>query len=171
MLRAQHVNGKCMAVTDTARRARFGLYGLLAFSVLIGPHARSSESMPPRLLYDITTETVLPHLEENLRYAITRNKRCLSRQEIFFAFPILTHASLKGCKLGNENHVEDTVSYSLICEGGHGTSGSAWWHLGTDQIRGTLDVKMGGKNMTFYQRVTAKLLGECATEAMPKKQD
>jgi hypothetical protein len=26
---------------------------------------------------------------------------------------------------------------------------------------GQLDVKLGGKNMTFFQRVTAKPLGQC----------
>jgi hypothetical protein len=28
---------------------------------------------------------------------------------------------------------------------------------------GTLNVKLGGKNMTFFQRMTAKLLGQCPT--------
>ena len=53
----------------------------------------------------------------------------------------------------------------LICEGGHGTTGTAQWHLGADKIRGTLNVKLGGKNMTFYQRITAKPLGKCVSEA------
>ncbi|MGI0016950.1 MAG: hypothetical protein ACREBU_26305 [Nitrososphaera sp.] len=37
---------------------------------------------------------------------------------------------------------EVVVSYLLICEGGHGTTGTARWHLGADQIRGTLDIKL-----------------------------
>ncbi len=32
-------------------------------------------------------------------------------------------------------------------------------------ISGTLSVKFGGKNMTFYQRVTVRPLGDCASEA------
>ena len=120
--------------------------------------------MPPAL-YEVTTETAMPNLEENLRYAITRDKRCLSHQEFSSAFPILSHESLKGCTLDNERRLEDAVSYLLVCEGGHGTTGAASWYLGADQIRGTLDVKLGGKNMTFYHRITAKPLGECMTEA------
>jgi len=138
--------------------------GLLTSSVLICPHARASESMPPGL-YEVTSETVMPHLEENLRYATTREKRCLSHQELSFAFPILSHVSLKGCKLDNEYRLEDAVSYLLECEGGHGTTGTARWYLGADQIRGTLEVKLGGKNMTFQQRITAKPLGACMSEA------
>lgn len=40
----------------------------------------------PRRLYEITTETGMPHLENNLRYADTREKRCLSQQDLATAF-------------------------------------------------------------------------------------
>ena len=107
----------------------------------------------------------MSNLEENLRYAITHEKRCLSQQELTSAFPALSHESLRECKLDKESRHEDTVSYLLICEGGHGTTGAAQLYLGAGQIRGTLDVKLGGKNMTFYQRITVKSLGECVSEA------
>jgi len=50
----------------------------------------------------------------------------------------------------------------LVCEGGHGTTGRAIWQLGRTHSVGTLSVKLGGKNMTFSQRVTARALGACA---------
>ena len=115
--------------------------------------------------YEVITETAMPHLEENLRYAITNERRCLRHQQLSSAFPILNHESLKGCKLENESRNEDTVSYLLICENGRGATGTAHWYLGADQIKGTLNVKLGGKNMTFYQRITARPLGLCVTEA------
>ncbi len=107
----------------------------------------------------------MPHLEENLRYATTREKRCLNHQELSSAFPILSHVSLKGCELDNEYRREDAVYYLLVCEGGHGTTGTARWYFGADQMRGTLEVKIGCKNMTFQQRITAKPLGACVSEA------
>ncbi len=116
--------------------------------------------MPPRA-YEVVTETVLPHLEENLRYAATRQTHCWSGRDLSSAFPVLGHESLKGCRLDQERREDDTVSYRLICGGGNPTTGAATWHVGADRIRGTLDVKMGGKNMTFYQRVTATAVGEC----------
>ena len=133
-------------------------------AVLMGSLASASEVMPPRL-YEVTTETAMPHLEENLRYTNTREKRCLAHQELPSAFPILSHAALKGCKLEHESRQDDSVSYLLVCESGYGTTGSATWRVGEHQIRGTLKVKLGGKNMTFYQRVTARPLGDCASEA------
>lgn len=85
----------------------------------------------------------------------------MNYQEFASAFPILSHESLAGCKLDKERRDQDPVSYLLICEGGRGTTGTAQWLLGADQVTGRLDVKLGGKNMTFHQRITAKPLGGC----------
>lgn len=116
---------------------------------------------PPSRLYEVTIETGMPNLEENLRYATTHERRCLSHDEFASAFPILTHASLLGCSLTNESRHGDTLSYALICSGGHGTTGGAVWQMEGGQLRGTLSVKLGGKNMTFFQRITAIEVGEC----------
>ncbi len=123
---------------------------------------RASETMPTRL-YDVTTETGMPHLEENLRYTTERARRCLSNQPLSAVFPILEHPALQGCRLQDEVKQGDTVSYQLVCQGGHGTTGQAIWHLDEHRIRGTLNIKLGGKNMTFYQRITAVPLGSCPT--------
>src|SRR6202035_2081960 len=115
--------------------------------------ARASDLLPARL-YELTIETVMPHLEENLRYTTTHAKSCITLENLSTVFPILDHPALMGCKLGAEARQADSFSYRLVCSGGHGTTGNALWHLGSDQIRGRLDVKLGGKNMTFSQSVT-----------------
>ena len=120
--------------------------------------ATASALSEPARLYDITTETSLPHLEENLRYATTRTRQCLARGDLASAFPILAHQSLAGCKLREHGHDEETVSYVLVCES---STGTATWQMGKHILRGTLHVKLGGKNMTFFQRVTGTLVGEC----------
>jgi hypothetical protein len=104
------------------------------------------------LLYDVVIETGMPNLEENLRYTTTREERCLSEADFASAFPILKHPSLAGCEL-------EEVTYVLECEGNHGTTGKATWRTTGGVIHGTLNVKLGGKNMTLYQRLTAKPLG------------
>ncbi|HKZ74462.1 MAG TPA: DUF3617 family protein [Steroidobacteraceae bacterium] len=137
-----------------------GTFRVLVSVVLTGSLAWAADAMPRRM-YAVTIETGMPHLEENLRYTTTREKRCLSHQDLSSAFPILQHASLADCRLAQESRQGDTVSYLLVCEGGHGTTGNATWQLGRQQIRGTLNVRLGGKNMTFHQRVTATPAGEC----------
>lgn len=114
----------------------------------------------PRL-YDITTETSMPNLEENLRYTIERSQRCLGRDDFATAFPVLHHPSLAGCKLREQSFDENTLSYRLVCDRSSGTTGTATWRLGEHSIRGTLNVKLGGKNMTFSQSITGRPVGQC----------
>jgi hypothetical protein len=129
--------------------------------VLVIVPVQGSDSAPPQL-YELTTETSMPHLEENLRYANTTRRQCLALSQLTAAFPILAHPALEGCKLENERRQAQSLSYQLVCTGGHGTTGAATWSLGEHRLRGTLDVKLGGKNMTFFQRITAIPLGKCS---------
>lgn len=137
---------------------------LCLIGAFIAVSASASETMPAGL-YQVITQTSMPHLEENLRYAVTRENRCLTAEDLASAFPILKSASLSDCKLRDESRHGDVVSYSLVCDGGHGTTGSANWRVGEQLIAGTLSVKLGGKNMTFFQHVSAKPLGQCPAKA------
>ena len=133
-------------------------------SVLIQSSAAAAEPMFPQL-YEIITETAMPHLEENLRYATTREQRCFDQNDLLPAFPALQSVALKDCRLDQESRQQDAVSYALVCSGGHGTTGHVSWQLGPTQSVGTLNVKLGGKNMTFSQRITARALGACSPGA------
>jgi hypothetical protein len=145
----------------TARLVFCTLSLVSAFAAVRTP----ASEMTPARLYEVITETGMPHLEENLRYAVTRENRCLTDEELASAFSILKSASLADCKLQHQSRHAGVVSYLLICDGGHGTTGSASWRIGEQWSVGTLNVKLGGKNMTFFQRVTAKPLGQCRAEA------
>jgi hypothetical protein len=136
--------------------------GSKAFALCLSMLACTAAAQPyaPRL-YETTVETGLPHLEENLRYATTRSTMCLGRQELATAFPILRHEALKGCRLDQERQSDDLIVFALHCEGGSSTSGAALWQFDDRGIRGTLDVKLGGKNMTLYQRMSGRAIGAC----------
>ena len=134
---------------------------VLIASVSSHSSSQAAQAMPPRL-YEMVTQTTMPHLEENLRYSTTREQRCLRQEELWTAFPVLHHPALMDCRLDQPGRQQDALSYALICEGGHGTTGHATWQLGRKQSIGTLYVKLGGKNMTFHQTITATLLGECS---------
>ena len=111
--------------------------------------------------YEITVQIVMPHLEENLRYATTRERRCLRSYELPPVFPVLDHPSLHGCKLGDERRSGDTIRYLLGCESPQVATGSARVDLAAGRIAGVLEITMGGKNMTFSQRIEAARQGEC----------
>lgn len=104
----------------------------------------------------------MPHLEENLRYATRVELACTNPRELSTAFWMLRDVSLQDCELIQVSEEREAVSlYRLECHGGHGTTGSARWEFDSNMISGTLDVRLGGKNMTFYQRITAKEVGKC----------
>lgn len=126
----------------------------------LGPAAIAADRVAPRL-YEMSTETGMPHLETNLRYAVVKEKRCLSTHDLSQAFWMLGDVSLQDCKLVKAMEQADSAAYLLQCNGGHGTTGDAEWQFEPAGITGTLNVRLGGKNMTFFQRITAKPVGEC----------
>jgi hypothetical protein len=102
--------------------------------------------------YDITASTEMPHLEENLRYATVRERRCV--RELASFFPILQHPSLEGCRLAGDR---------LVCASPEVATGTVRLDEapGRARVSAVLEIKMGGKNMTFAQRVDAVRLGDC----------
>jgi len=103
----------------------------------------------------------MPHLEENLRYATTREQRCLRLDELAALFPVLRHPSLEGCRLDEERRRGSSIRYRLVCASPQVASGTARLDVAGERIAGILDVKMGGKNMTFSQRIEAVRQGDC----------
>lgn len=140
-------------------RWRAGVVALLSLAV---GFARAQATEPaPRQLYEMRTETGMPHLEYNLRYAVVKEQRCLNPQDLSTAFWMLNDVSLQDCVLERTRQQADSADYTLVCKGGHGTSGTAQWQLAPERLSGTLNVRLGGKNMTFYQRIEARPVGAC----------
>ena len=134
-----------------------GAFGTLGSGVI------AAEPAPFRL-YEMSTETGMPHLETNLRYAVVTEKRCLSTHDLSHAFWMLKDVSLQDCTLIKAVQDTDSAGYVLQCDGGHGTTGDARWQFQPNGITGTLKVRLGGKNMTFFQRITATPIGDCGDD-------
>lgn len=141
-------------------RLRPGVAFGVAGALLCGLAWAAVEAVEPGS-YVIIARTVMPHLEENLRYATTRELRCLRSGEPSSMFPILRHPSLAGCTLGNPSRRGSTVRYVLACASPQVATGSARLDEAPRRITGTLEIKMGGKNMSFAQRIEALRQGEC----------
>ena len=76
-------------------------------------------------------------------------------------FPVLRHPSLDGCALSEEEHNGGTQRFRLGCKSTEVATGVAWLEPRGSGIVGELHVRMGGKNMTFSQRVQATFHGAC----------
>jgi hypothetical protein len=118
------------------RRLHSGRHTILSVSVslLCAAAWTPSEAVPPGI-YEISTETLMPHLEENLRYARTRERRCIRDHAVSDFFPILRHQSLNGCKLAAGNRYGDAIYYPLVCDGSSGTTGTAQLHADADRVK------------------------------------
>ena len=101
----------------------------------------------------------MPHLEESLRYATTTTRQCLNQQEASSLFPILEHVSFTDCTLTAKT--SETAEFDLVCVNPEAATGTARFEVGDSTFRATLDVKMGGKNMKFSQRISGQRMGSC----------
>lgn len=145
------------------KRARLAggrwLAGLLVATCL-SVHAREHVAVPPGE-YDLTTQTVLPHLEEALRHATTRARQCLRQPAATGVFPLLLHPAFAGCRLVPDGQAGDGLHFSLRCTNREAASGVAVFAVDGDAISAVLEVKMGGKNMTLSQRLQGQRVGPC----------
>jgi len=121
----------------------------------------STVSVEPGV-YELTAQTVMPHLEEALRYATISSIQCLGTQEASTLFPLLRHQAFVGCSLEREASSEAEAHFSLRCANPQAATGAAHFALKPGGFHAVLYVKMGGKNMTLSQRLTASLQGACA---------
>jgi hypothetical protein len=106
----------------------------------------------------LEADHLLPHLEEALRYATTRDERCLGAPAADTLFPVLRHEAFAGCTLVATGEVN---VFALRCRNAQAASGRATIEVAGAALTAVLEIKMGGKNMTLAQRVTGTLAGRC----------
>jgi len=127
----------------------------------VGNTSNASELVVTSGEYFIKAEIIMPHLEENLRYTNTNSQKCLSREDPSSLFPLLNHASFVDCALTSKRSEGDHIEFDLVCRNPEAATGSANFVIGSDTLSGTLEVKMGGKNMKFSQRIRGHRIGSC----------
>lgn len=117
-------------------------------------------ALPPGL-YELSSQTVMPHLEEMRRITAVET-RCLSADPSTL-FPVLRQPALRGCALQPADRAPGE-RFELRCRTEMVATGTAVITNGAQHVRGDLSIKMGGKNMTFSQHVRARHLGPCPDE-------
>lgn len=121
--------------------------------------------------YELTAQTVLPHLEEALRYATTRSRQCLRQPDATVLFPLLRHPAFAGCSLVPAAQARDGLHFDLHCANPQAASGSAVFEVGSAQLSALLELKMGGKNMTLSQRLHGPRVGPCPESPAAPRSD
>lgn len=138
----------------------------LALPALVLP-VGAETTVPLAGRYVLAVQMILPHLEEMRRITV-RDERCLAAGQVAGLFPVFDQPALHGCKLDYPKRGAEGTDYVLVCESARVATGTARVIAAEDgAIFGLLEVKMGGKNMTFTQRSVAERLGECPAAAPP----
>ncbi|HET8747401.1 MAG TPA: hypothetical protein VFM98_17510 [Ramlibacter sp.] len=132
-----------------------------AVAALVPFSVRATPIPLPPGEYDLTAETVLPHLEEALRYATTRSRQCLREPDATAMFPLLRHQAFAGCNLVSAGEPADGLHFTLHCANPQAATGAATFRLEANRIDAVLEIKMGGKNMTLSQRLHGPRIGAC----------
>ena len=118
-----------------------------------------SEELAPGL-YQLETQTIMPHLEE-MRHKKQFSTTCIGDAQIKKLFPIMRQPGLKDCYFQRHAEEKDATFFLLRCDGLNGAEGRAKIKTGAGRIKASLDAKLGGKNMTFTQTTIAEKLGAC----------
>ena len=112
-------------------------------------------------LYQLETQTVMPHLDE-MRHKTQHGASCVgSDGQIKRLFPIMKQPGLKDCYFRQGAKAEATAFFQLQCDALNGAEGRATIKIEKQLIKASLDAKLGGKNMTFTQLTRAKRMGDC----------
>lgn len=110
--------------------------------------------------YHIESRMVLPHLEE-MRRIVDVERTCLPAARVAGLFPVFRQPAMTGCTLDRADALAPAGAYVLHCEGNNGATGTAEIARDGARVTGVLRAKMGGKNMTFSQHITARRDGDC----------
>ncbi len=74
---------------------------------------------------------------------------------------ILSDNPLKRCALVDYQASAGSARYRIVCEGPNRGRASAAFDLQQHAFRGTIQMDMGGKNMTMAERQTGRRIGDC----------
>lgn len=126
---------------------------------LLACAAAAAPSLPAGR-YALESRVTMPHLEE-MRRQVDVQTRCLGDDDLRGFFPVMHQPALNGCEFGYPEATADGMRFVLVCESARVATGTAEVRARGETYIGDLRIKMGGKNMTFAQRVEARRLADC----------
>ena len=124
----------------------------------------AADAEVPAHRYEIASTMLMPHLDE-MRRQVSHHTRCIKDDRPTELFPVFEQHALRGCTLGYEKVITTATGarhdYVLSCASARVASGTASIESAGQKRVGMLAVKMGGKNMTFSQRIEAQRGARC----------
>lgn len=138
------------------RSALVGLY--LVFATGVAGHAEDKQVLVPGL-YEVQMRLELPHLED---MAVSKTVGiCINGSDTRGIVVLSDNNPLSRCPPSNIHNDGHKLTFDLVCDGPNQAIASADFALGADRFDGVFRMKMGGKNMTMFERQTGRRTGAC----------
>jgi len=112
-------------------------------------------------LYEVEVRLSLPNVDNaGVLNTVTRRVTPADLQS-GWAFFVLSDNPLKQCELLDYHATAETASYRIACPGPNRASAVAVFDTTRTSYRGTIQMNMGGKNMTMTEAQVGKRVAEC----------
>ena len=112
-------------------------------------------------LYRVEVRIALPHVQDAAApFVVTR---CVSPTDLESgeAFSLLSKNPLRNCDLLDYQVTDGTASYRIACPGPNKGSAVAVFQTKATTFRGSIEMNMGGKNMTMSETQAGMRIGNC----------
>ncbi|HKQ22823.1 MAG TPA: DUF3617 family protein [Burkholderiales bacterium] len=112
-------------------------------------------------LYQVEVRIALPNVQDVAAPFVVA--RCLRPADLESgeAFSILSKNPLRNCDLLDYQASDGAVSYRIACPGPNRGSAIAVFQTTATTYRGSIQMNMGGKNMTMSETQTGTRIGNC----------
>ena len=112
-------------------------------------------------LYRVEVRIGLPNVQDTAAPMVLT--RCIATDDLESgqAFFVLSDNPLKNCELLDYQPTGDTATYRILCQGPNMGSAVAVFDTTDRSYHGTINMNMGGKNMTMSETQFGKRIGDC----------
>jgi hypothetical protein len=112
-------------------------------------------------VYDVQVETALPNTYNIASRTIVRH--CVTPADLVTgrAFFVFSDNPLRACALQDYDVRQAKVRYRITCPGPNAASAFAEFELQPTHYHGTIQMQMGGKNMTIVETQRAMRFAAC----------
>jgi hypothetical protein len=132
---------------------------MIAALTAIAPAAANSLLIPG--LYQVEVRIALPNVQDASAPMVLT--RCVSPDDLKSgrAFFVLSENPLRTCDLLDYQVTEGTATYRIACPGPNRGRAVAVFETTATTYRGSINMNMGGKNMTMSETQAGRRIGNC----------
>jgi len=127
----------------------------------MGSGSEAADSLPVPGLYRVEVRISLPNVQDTAAPMLLT--RCVGPADLQSgrAFFVMSENPLKSCDLLDYEVTAGTAVYRIACPGPNRGSAVGVFDTAATSYRGTIQMNMGGKNMTMSETQAATRIGDC----------